>query len=231
MMTTPLCTLWLLYSQTVFVTEFTSASSWVGCCWCVHTSSCDSWWLSDGDGHNICWGKQVLSSKRPSIMDYTYVFAFHRIKHRYQLLFMGFGTKYTGLYWGIFHFPSIINILKETYFLQIILSQLYFEAKILKLGSMMPPLNLRTKWRVDSVQEKHNKSQLASQWKLICHTNSWIRYRHRVPGTDASVRMYSERASSYHHRSCTLFKLPNNPTHHNFKNWISYAWYYNIYEL
>lgn len=42
----------------------------------------------------------------------------------------------------------------SAYFLQIILSQLYFEAKILKLGSMMPPLNLSTKWRVDSVRGK-----------------------------------------------------------------------------
>ena len=38
----------------------------------------------------------------------------------------------------------------EPYFLQIIFSQLYFEANILKLGSMIPPRSRSTRWRVDS---------------------------------------------------------------------------------
>ena len=40
-----------------------------------------------------------------------------------------------------------------TYFLQIILSQLYFCAKIRKLGSITPPRRRNTRWRVDSGEE------------------------------------------------------------------------------
>ena len=59
----------------------------------------------------------------------------------------------------MFAYANIMNIqvkkkyyttVNITYFLQIILSQLYLEAKILKLGSIIPPLSLNTKWRVDS---------------------------------------------------------------------------------
>ena len=41
-----------------------------------------------------------------------------------------------------------------TYFLQIILSWLYFLARICRDGSMMPPRRRITKWRVESVQQK-----------------------------------------------------------------------------
>ena len=42
----------------------------------------------------------------------------------------------------------------RAYFLQIILSWLYFLARICRDGSMMPPRRRITKWRVESVQQK-----------------------------------------------------------------------------
>lgn len=49
----------------------------------------------------------------------------------------------------------LLNNKKKTYFLQIILSQLYFCAKRRKLGSITPPRSLNTRWRVDSVDGKN----------------------------------------------------------------------------
>jgi len=42
----------------------------------------------------------------------------------------------------------------ETYLRQIIFSQLYLEARALRVGSMTPPRRRRTRWRVDSVQTR-----------------------------------------------------------------------------
>ena len=47
---------------------------------------------------------------------------------------------------------------KQTYNLQTFLSQLYFFANAIKLGSIMPPLRRKTKWRVDSKCNSNNNN-------------------------------------------------------------------------
>ncbi len=57
----------------------------------------------------------------------------------------------------------------DTYFLQIILSQLYFCANILREGSMIPPRRRSTKCRVDSAQKEQRTS---------LHENTLVRWQH-----------------------------------------------------
>lgn len=65
----------------------------------------------------------------------------------------------------------LLNFNPVTYFLQIILSQLYFWAKRRKLGSITPPRSLSTRWRVDSVDRENihslndNNETIGKGWR------------------------------------------------------------------